>query len=232
MWPFTPSKSYEKAQRDAAQSTKTESKQSLTEVNNRQDESPSAYFPPITGAIDSRLSIPFLPRFPVTIIFGLCSGFVLGAVKGGSRASYRYRAENAHRLPTSETGWYLYHKSKNYHCIFGGVKEGLRFGGRLSGWAALFVGIEEVIDQLRGGGDDRQRDAAGTVCAGMAAAGIYSWKNGSDLFTSARLAKTALKVSVTYGFLQDLMSTVRGRRPAYIDWLLRHVLGQSDKIEI
>lgn len=223
MWPFTPSKSYEKAQRDAAQASKTESNQCL--------EKPSV-IPPVTGFIDSRLSIPFLPRFPLTIVLALFSGFFLGAAKGGARAAYRYRAENAHRLPTSQTGWYLYHKSKNYHKFLGGAKEGLRFGGRLSGWGALFVCSEELVDQLRGGGDDRQRDAAGTVCAGMTTAGIYSWKNGSDIFTSARLARTALKASLTYGLFQDLMSTVRGRRPAYIDWVLRHVLGQRDKVEI
>lgn len=111
------------------------------------------------------------------------------------------------------------------------MKEGLRLGGRLAGWAALFVGSEEVIDQLRGGGDDRQRDAAGTVCAGMATAGLYSWKSGSDLFTSARMVKMALKVSLLYGVSQDVMSTVRGRQPAYIGWLMRHVLGQRDKVK-
>lgn len=223
MWPFTPSKAYERAQEDASLASGPTS----SDLN---DNAPS-YLPPVTGALDSRLSIPFLARFPLSFSFGLLSGFVLGAAKGGSQASYRYRAENAHRLPTTQTGWYLYHKSKNYHSIVGGVKEGLRLGGRLSGWAALFVGSEEVIDRLRGGGDDRQRDAAGTVCAGMATAGLYSLKNGYDLFTAARMAKTALKVSLIYGLSQDLMSTLRGRRPAYIDWLTRNVLGQRDRIE-
>jgi hypothetical protein len=224
MWPFTQSKAYEKSQATTAGVSESESSDALV------DPAP-IYFPPVTGALDSRLSIPFLVRFPLTVGFGLFSGFILGAAKGGNQASYRYRAENAHRLPTTQTGWYLYHKSKNYHSIIGGVREGLRLGGRLSALAALFAGSEEVIDQLRGGGDDRQRDAASTVFAGMATAGLYSWKNGYDLFTSARMARTALKVSLVYGLSQDVLSTLRGRRPAYVDWLMRHTFGQRDKFE-
>ncbi len=94
-----------------------------------------------------------------------------------------------------------------------------------------FVGSEEVIDQLRGRGSDKHRDVASTVCAGMATAGIYNWKNQWDLLTSARMAKTALKISLVYGLSQDLLSTLRGRRPAYVDWLMRHVLGRRDTIE-
>ena len=223
MWPFTPSKTHRKAQEDAFHASELG-------PGNLSDDAPT-YLPAVTGSLNSRLSIPFVTRLPLSLTFSFFSGFVLGAAKGGSQASYRYRAENAHRLPTTQTGWYLYHKSKNYHSIIGGVKEGLRLGGRLSGWAVLFVGSEEMIDQLRGGGDDRQRDAAGTVCAGMATAGLYSWKNGHELFTSARMAKAALKVSLVYGLSQDLMSTLRGRRPAYIDWLMRRFLGLRDRIE-
>ena len=219
MWPFTPSKAYEKAEEDVSRPSRGE------------PEDPPTYFPPITGSPNSRLSIPFVTRFPLTVAFGLFSGFVLGTAKGGAQASYRYRAENAHRLPTTQTGWYLYHKSKNYHSIVGGVKEGVRLGGRLSAWAALFVGSEEVIDQLRGGGADRHRDFSGTVCAGMATAGLYSWKNGYDVFTAARMAKIALKVSLVYGLSQDLLSTLRGRRPAYVEWLMSRALGQRYDLE-
>lgn len=219
MWPFTPSKASLKAQDKALHASETP------------NDDPAPYFPPVTGALDARLSIPFLARFPLSVSFGLFSGFVLGVAHGGSQASYRYRAENAHRLPATQTGWYLYHKSKNYHSIVGGVKEGLRLSGRLSAWAALFVGSEEVIDQLRGGGDDRQRDAAGTVCAGMAVAGVYSWKSGYDFHTAARMARMALKVSLVYGLSQDVLSTLRGTRPGYVDWLMRRVFGQRERIQ-
>ena len=42
------------------------------------------------------------------------SGAPLGSAKGSTNAALRYRAENAHYLPTSQAGWYLYGKSKNY----------------------------------------------------------------------------------------------------------------------
>lgn len=229
MWPFTPSKAFERAQENGLDPS--ESSIGLNHAPSTNSNDPPTYFPAVTGSVDSRLSIPFLARFPLAVTFCLFSGFVLGASKGGSRASLRYRAENAHRLPNTQTGWYLYHKSKNYHSIIGGVKDGLRLGGRLSGWGALFVGTEEVIDQLKGRGDDTQRDVTSTVCAGMATAGVYSWKSGHDLFTAARMTKTALKVSVIYGLSQDLLSTLRGRRPAYVDWMMRRVLGQPERIE-
>ena len=223
MSPFTTSKAHQKAQEDASALAEPATSDSTADA--------SVYFPPITGSTDSRLSIPFLARFPLAVSFGLFYGFALGASKGGAQAAYRYRAENAHRFPTTKSGWYLYHKSKNYHTIIGSVKEGLRWGGRLSGWATLFIVSEEMIDQLRGRGSDKNRDVASTVCAGMATAGIYNWKHRMDFFTSARMAKTALKVSLVYGLSQDLLSTLRGRRPAYVDWLMRHVWGQPGTVE-
>ncbi|OQO14986.1 hypothetical protein B0A48_00368 [Cryoendolithus antarcticus] len=61
----------------------------------------------------------------------------------------RFRAENAHRLPTTQAGWYLYHKSKNYVSLLGGLKEGFRMGGRLALWTGLFAGMEQGIDRFR-----------------------------------------------------------------------------------
>jgi len=78
------------------------------------------------------------------------TGFVLGAANGGQMAGLRFRAENAHRLPTSTVGWYLYHKSKNYNAMLGGVKEGLKMGFKLGAWGGLFFWMEEGIDRLRG----------------------------------------------------------------------------------
>lgn len=65
-------------------------------------------------------------------------------------AGLRFRAENAHRLPTSEVGWFLYHKSKNYNAMLGGVREGLRMGVKLGVWGGLFFWAEEGVDRLRG----------------------------------------------------------------------------------
>lgn len=118
---------------------------------------------------DARLSLPT----PQRLLLGAGSAFLVGLTLGGSygfrSAGLRYRAENAHRLPREATGWYLYHKSKNYQMLLGGVKEGVRMGGRVAGWVVLFLGVEEVWDVVRG-----RRDAGNTVMASATVAGSFS----------------------------------------------------------
>lgn len=114
----------------------------------------------------------------------------------------------------------------------------------LAVWAGVFVGVEEVVDNVRGralvfgggreeqdleersrhgAGEYRHRDVASTVCAGMAVVGIHSWRR--DWFTAARMARIGFKVSLAYGLTQDLVSVIRGRPPAYTDWLRTRVWG-------
>jgi hypothetical protein len=203
------------------------------------DEAEIQPLPAITGYANERLSIPFIVRAPLLLTSSFTVGFSLGAAHGGPIAAYRYRAENAHRLPTTQTGWYLYHKSKNYHSIIGGVKEGVKLGGVLCGWATIFMCCEEVVDRSRGrlfakrdeDVTNGQRDAASTVVAAMSTAGIYSWKRGLDKFTAARTAKIALKYSLLYGLVQDLAASLRGNKPAYIDWALRKAFAQRSTVE-
>jgi len=185
-----------------------------------------------TGWPNERLSIPLVLRAPTLMIASFGCGFILGSSQGAQKGAYRYRAENAHRLPTTQTGWFLYQKSKNYHAMLGGVKEGAKFGSICTGWASLFMVTEEMVDlsraRLLARGDDDvatgQRDAGSTIIAGMSLAGIYSWKRGLDHFAAARTAKTALKFSIMYGLVQDLAATLRGNPPAYIAWLKRKIL--------
>lgn len=99
---------------------------------------------------NDRLSIAFNWRLPLTTLLASGAGFTLGVAHGGQIAGLRFRAENAHRLPTSQVGWYLYHKSKNYHVMLGGIKEGFRMGGRLAFWTAVFFVFEEAVDRFRG----------------------------------------------------------------------------------
>ncbi|KIX07887.1 uncharacterized protein Z518_02541 [Rhinocladiella mackenziei CBS 650.93] len=189
-----------------------------------------------TGWPNERLSIPFILRAPTLMLASFACGFTLGASQGSQKGAYRYRAENAHRLPTTQTGWFLYQKSKNYHAMLGGIKEGCRFGSICLGWATLFMVTEEMVDlsraRLLARGDDDivtgQRDAGSTVIAGMSLAGFYSWKRGLDHFAAARTAKVALKFSVMYGLIQDLTATIRGKPPAYIAWLKKKTFSQSD----
>jgi hypothetical protein len=99
---------------------------------------------------NDRLSIAFNYRLPLTTLLASFAGFGLGLTHGGQLSGLRFRAENAHRLPTSQVGWYLYHKSKNYNIMLGGIKEGFRMGARLSFWTAIFFVFEEAVDRFRG----------------------------------------------------------------------------------
>ena len=75
----------------------------------------------------------------------------------------------------------MYHKSKTYAGLLGGAKEGMKSGLRISFWAGVFMGSEELMDRLRTGriwgykegGRGGGVDAAGTVMASMATAGGF-----------------------------------------------------------
>ena len=109
---------------------------------------------------------PYRIRPSTSIIIGFCAGTVLGISYGSQIASLRFRAENAHRLPTTTTGWYLYHKSKNYHAMFGGATEGLKMGTKIASWAAAFFTIEGAIDHFSGKPSFLSTSAAGLSIAG------------------------------------------------------------------
>jgi hypothetical protein len=227
MWPF---KSPQASERDEptlissvpAQAAVIPPVQSIPQPD--QDEQPFVTF---TGHLNERLGIPLVLRAPLSILVSFGTGFSLGASQGATKGAYRYRAENAHRLPTTQTGWFLYQKSKNYHAMLGGLKEGARFGSICAGWATLFLFAEELVDRSRARifarRDDEiatgQRDAGSTVIAGLTVAGIYSWKRGFDHFAAAGAARVALRTSLAYGLVQDLATTLRGNPPGYISWL-------------
>lgn len=193
---------------------------------------------PIAASItEARLSLPFPLRLPIGITIASFTGLTLGLAHGSQEAGFRFRAENAHRLPTTQTGWYLYHKSKNYHRMLGGVKEGVKMAGRLSGWTILFVGMEEAIDRARVAltrlrkGDEAvahvSRDFMSTALAGLATAGAFSAWNRFPVPTAARVARLGLKAGVAYGVLQDMASLLRGRHLGYVEFIKRHTIGIS-----
>lgn len=119
--------------------------------------------------LDSRMGFPFGMRLPFATVVSFIAGMGLGMSHGSQTAGLRFRAEHAHRLPTTHTGWYLYHKSKNYNMAYGGVIEGLRMGAKVSFWTAGFFSIEELFDRYRG-----TKDFLNTVIASLSVAGGFS----------------------------------------------------------
>lgn len=117
----------------------------------------------------SRLGLPFALRLPLATCFGLVVGAALGIGHGSKSAALQFRAENSHRLPKSQTGWYLYHKSKNYFTALGGVKEGGKMGFKVGMWTGLFFAAENIFDKWRD-----EKDFLNTVGGSLTVAGGFS----------------------------------------------------------
>ncbi|KAL8372442.1 hypothetical protein RB595_001985 [Gaeumannomyces hyphopodioides] len=169
-------------------------------------------------ARNSRLSTPSFVRIPAAAAASFGVGMTLGIMHGSKMRGLRFRAEHAHKLPSSTTGWYLYHRSKNYHMAFGGIKEGLRMGGRICFWTTAMFAIEDMFDGYRG-----SMDGINTVMASVAVAGGFSLWNRFPLIMAARTTKTALVVGLVYGGLQDLVSAARGRPIGYVEAMRRRM---------
>lgn len=130
-----------------------------------------------TAQISSdRLSLPYPIRLTYGILGGLTTGLFLGLSHGTKTAGMRFRAENAHRFPTSQKGWYLYHKSKNYHMMLGGIKDGVKLAPKLSLWSATLFLIEEAVDRARcrRAGNSGHKDFLSTMVATLTVSGVWS----------------------------------------------------------
>jgi len=117
----------------------------------------------------SRLSVPSPLRIPMATGMSFLVGLSLGTAHGSKMAGLRFRAEHAHKLPETTTGWYLYHKSKNYHVAYGGVIEGIKMGGRIAFWTSAMLNIENMFDNYRG-----TADVFNTVTSCVTVAGAFS----------------------------------------------------------
>ncbi|KAJ0167302.1 hypothetical protein CTA2_3320 [Colletotrichum tanaceti] len=165
---------------------------------------------------ESRLSIPTPARIPLAGMLGFGIGATLGLAHGGRTAQLRFRAEHAHKMPTTTTGWYLYHKSKNYHAMQGGLREGIRMGSRLSFWTLLAFSLETTVDRYRG-----KTDLLSTILASLTVAGSFSLWNRFSLPTAARTARYGLLFGLVYGGMQDIVGFARGRPIGYVDFVRR-----------
>ncbi|KAI0377536.1 hypothetical protein F5Y04DRAFT_284826 [Hypomontagnella monticulosa] len=174
---------------------------------------------------DSRLSIPPLLRIPAAAFTAFGVGMTLGLTHGSKMAGLRFRAEHAHRLPTTTTGWYLYHKSKNYHLAYGGLKEGIKVGARLSVLSTAMFCAENLFDVYRG-----TKDLFSTVMASLAVAGGFSFWNRFSAAETARTARKGLMFGLAYGAVQDLLSLAKGRPVGYVEFIRRRI-GKASQLE-
>lgn len=118
---------------------------------------------------NSRLSLPTPIRLPITSAASFLVGLSLGTAQGSKVAGMRFRAEHAHKLPDTTTGWYLYHKSKNYHVAYGGIVEGVKMGTKIAFFTTAMLSIENMFDAYRG-----TADLLNTVTSCVTVAGALS----------------------------------------------------------
>ena len=144
-----------------------------------QDQGPENRLPRRDRTQD-RLHAPLSARLWANTFLGSACGGVLGFVRGARQARLQFRAENAHRMPTTTAGWYLYHKSKNNFTALLGMKQGFRIGFRIVRWSCLVTAIEDVLDGQRG------IDMANTVMACVTAGGCFSLWSEYCAFTLER----------------------------------------------
>lgn len=126
-----------------------------------------------------RLSLSSPTRIILATLSSSALGMFLGLYQGGKMAQLRFRAEHAHKMPTTTTDWYFYHKSKNYHAAQGGLKEGLKMSGKLGLWTTIFFSLEHTLDVYRG-----TADLLNTVIAGLTVSGGFSlWSKSIPFFS-------------------------------------------------
>ncbi|KAM3504878.1 hypothetical protein MY10362_003304 [Beauveria mimosiformis] len=116
-----------------------------------------------------RLSMLAPTRLLLGSLASTIIGFMLGGFQGGQMAQLRFRAEHAHKMPDTTTGWYFYHKSKNYHAMQGGIREGFRMGAKTGFWSFTALSLETTVDRLRG-----SSDMLSTIVATVSVAGMFS----------------------------------------------------------
>ena len=134
-----------------------------------------------TAVIQDRLSLPTPVRISYGVLGGFATGLLLGLSHGSKTSGLRFRAENAHRLPNTQKGWYLYHKSKNYNMMLGGLKDGLKLGPKVSLWACSVFAIEAAVDDARG---PRGKDFVSTTVATLTVSGAWSlWSESRGKWT-------------------------------------------------
>ncbi|KAK1251328.1 hypothetical protein MKX07_005883 [Trichoderma sp. CBMAI-0711] len=169
-----------------------------------------------------RLSIMTPTRLLLGSVASSMVGFSLGALQGGQMAQLRFRAEHAHKMPDTTAGWYLYHKSKNYHAMQGGIREGFRMGFKTGIWSLVALSLESTVDRYRG-----SSDMFSTVIATLTVAGAFSLWHRFSLSTAARTAKYGLVFGLAYGGVQDLVGLARGRPIGYVEMIRRRFGSRS-----
>lgn len=118
---------------------------------------------------NSRLGMDPIKRVMLAAGMSMAVGASLGLSHGSTVSGMRFRAEHAHKLPSTPTGWFMYHKSKNYTMARAGLKEGFKMGLKISIVTSSIFVIEGLYDEYR-----QTKDFINTTLASVTVAGGFS----------------------------------------------------------
>jgi hypothetical protein len=164
----------------------------------------------------NRLSRPGPARITFYFTNALGIFWIIGFLRARRLAGHQFLAENAHRLPTNDAGWYLYHRAKNYRMVWRGFKGGCKYG--LAGGASAFLYglVEETWDQRFRRG---KVDPGGSMVAGTVAAGAFATVKRMGKTQTWRCLRVGMGLGLVSGVLQDLLRWGRGAPPWYVESL-------------
>jgi len=173
--------------------------------------------PPREIDYNNRLSRTGPERLVFYFTNAFCAFWLVGFLRTRRLTAHQFLAENSHRLPTSDAGWYLYHRAKNYRTLWNGIKGGFRHGFLGGTMVYLYGYIEEFWDQeVRGG----KVDALGSLVAGTATAGVFGMWKGLGARTTWRYLRVGMGLGLLSGVVQDSIRWARGETPWYAKELL------------
>jgi hypothetical protein len=172
----------------------------------------------VTVDHNNRLSRPGPARLVFYFTNGLAIFWTLGFIRTRRLAAHQFLAENSHRLPTSDAGWYLYHRAKNYRVVWKGATGGIKYGLAGGACAFLYGFVEEAWDQgVRNG----KVDAGGSIVAGTATAGVFAMWKRMGIRQTWRCLRVGMGLGLISGVLQDFLRWSRGAPPWYVISLQR-----------
>jgi hypothetical protein len=182
----------------------------------------------VTVDHNNRLSRPGPARLVFYFTNGLAIFWALGFIRTRRLAAHQFLAENSHRLPTSDAGWYLYHRAKNYRVVWKGAKGGVKYSLAGGACAFLYGLVEEAWDQgVRNG----TVDAGGSMVAGTATAGAYAMWKRMRIRQTLRCLRVGMGLGLISGLLQDLLRWSRGAPPWYLA-SLQEKMGKLNEQEL
>jgi hypothetical protein len=184
-----------------------------------------------------RLSMSGIERVVLGTVASSAICFAAGMLTQWPISATRFRAENAHRMPRSEKGWYFYHRHKTNYAALNSMKAGFRSAAKYGPATGVLLYTEHIVDAMRGG---QSKDFISTVIAAVTVAGCYSllsmcafwtdcWLTAATerhpVPTASHTLKVGLLFGLGYGLAQDALGLIRGRRLAYVEFVKKLASG-------